>query len=265
MDLAFRDFGGNGTPILILHGLFGSAQNWTSIGRSLAAHGRCIALDLRNHGQSPHAPTHSLADCVADLRDWAAKHTSGPVRLIGHSMGGLVAMGFAIANPDLTDTVAVIDIAPRPYPLDHEQEFAALRTDIGRCATRADLDALLAPVLPEQATRQFLLTNAVRTEGGKGFRWRLNVAALASSSLSQDFQNVRGSFDGPALFVAGGRSGYLRGEDRPLVLRHFPRASFEVIPEADHWPQVSAPRELQSILKVFLACNKTVPLPSLKS
>jgi esterase len=264
MDLAFRDFGGNGTPILILHGLFGSAQNWASIARSLAAHGRCIGLDLRNHGQSPHAPTHSLADCVADLRDWVARHSRGSVRLIGHSMGGLVAMGFAISHPDLADAVAVIDIAPRQYPLDHEREFAALRTDIGGCASRADLDMLLAPVLPEQATRQFLLTNAVRTEDGKGFRWRLNVAALASSSLWQDFRHVQGSFDGPALFVAGGRSDYLRGEDRPSVLRRFPRASFEVIPEADHWPQVSAPRALQSILEAFLACNKTVSLPSLK-
>jgi esterase len=181
MDLAFRDFGGSGPPILFLHGLFGSAQNWASVGRGLAAHGRCIGLDMRNHGRSPHAASHSLADCVADLREWAARHAEGPVRMVGHSLGGLAAMGFAIAHPDLTEAVAVIDIAPRAYPLDHQQEFAALRTDLGGCASRAELDALLAPLLPDQPMRQFLLTNAVRSEDGRSFRWQLNVAGLAGS------------------------------------------------------------------------------------
>jgi esterase len=253
MELAFRDFGGSGPPILFLHGLFGSAQNWASVGRGLAAHGRCVGLDMRNHGRSPHAASHSLADCVADLREWVARNAEGPVRLVGHSMGGLAAMGFAIAHPDLTEAVAVIDIAPRPYPLDHEQEFAALRTHLGGCASRAELDALLAPLLPDLAMRQFLLTNAVRTGDGRSFRWQLNVAGLAGSSLSNDFRDVTGSFDGPALFVAGGRSNYLREADWPLALRRFPRARIEVIPEADHWPHVSAPRQLGALLESFLA------------
>lgn len=253
LELAFRELGGSGPPILILHGLFGSAQNWVSAGRRLAGLGRVAALDLRNHGQSPHAPSHSLEDCVADLALWVGSHARGPVRLVGHSMGGLVAMGFAIAHPREAAAVAVVDIAPRPYPRGHEQEFAALRTDIGRCSTRGELDALLAPLLPDPAVRRFMLTNAVRADDGSGFRWRLGVEALASSSISSDFSRVAGSWDGPALFIAGGRSAYLAEGDRPAVMRHFPRARIQTIPHADHWPHVSAPRELDSLLGSFLA------------
>lgn len=218
MDLAFRDLGGNGPPIVILHGLFGSSQNWASLGRRLAARGRCFALDLRNHGDSPHAPTHSLADCVEDLRIWIERRLDEPPRLVGHSMGGLAAMGFAIAHPRMTAAAALIDIAPRAYPLDHEREFQALQTDISVCRSRTELDALLAPLLPDPLVRQ------EGHEGGGGFAWRLNVAALEFSSISGDFSGVTGRFEGPALFVAGGSSDYLREADHAAVLRHFPRA-----------------------------------------
>ncbi len=265
MELAFRDLGGNGRPILFLHGLFGSSQNWASMGRRLGSRGRCIALDLRNHGRSPHAPTHSLADCVEDLHGWIEGHLDAPPLLVGHSMGGLVAMGFAIAHPAMAAGLAVIDIAPRAYPLDHERELEALRTDISTCRTRGELEALLAPIVPDPFLRQFLLTNAVRVPGdtgaaSEGFRWRLNVAALESSSISNDFSSVTGRFEGPALFVAGGRSDYLREADHEAVLRHFPRARIEVIPEADHWPHVSAARELQAVLDVFFAQPSIVAL-----
>jgi pimeloyl-ACP methyl ester carboxylesterase len=257
MELAFRDLGGNGRPIVILHGLFGSSQNWASMGRRLAGRGRCVALDLRNHGRSPQAPTHSLDDCIEDLRGWIGSHLDAPPRLVGHSMGGLIAMGFAIAHPSMTAGLAVIDIAPRAYPQDHERELQALRTDISGCGTRGELDVLLAPILPDPLVRQFLLTNAVRAPGHAGsgseaFRWRLNVAALESSSISSDFSRVTGRFEGPALFVAGGRSDYLREGDHEQVLRHFPRARIEYIPDADHWPHVSAPQELEALLDAFL-------------
>ena len=181
MQLASRDLGGDGPPILILHGLFGSSQNWASIGRRLGSLGRVTALDLRNHGRSPHAPSHSLEDCVGDLREWIGEHARGPVRLIGHSMGGLVAMGFAIAHPGLTEGLAVIDIAPRAYPLDHEREFAALGMDISRCESRARIDSLLAPLFAEQAMRQFMLTNAVRR--GIGHRLSMEDQYLRAPGL----------------------------------------------------------------------------------
>jgi pimeloyl-ACP methyl ester carboxylesterase len=250
MDLSFRDLGGEGGPIVILHGLFGSSQNWVSMGRKLSSEGKVSALDLRNHGDSPHASSHSLADCVQDLHDWARLRGLSSLRLIGHSMGGLVAMGFAIAHPDLTAGVASIDIAPRPYPPDHGEELAALKTDIGACRTRAEVDQLLLPLVTDTPTRQFLLTNAVRE--GNGFRWRLNVDVLEKSTLAADWARVTGTCDREALLVAGGRSGYVRAEDHAVMRRFFPRARIQMLAAADHWPHISAPAELEAALRGFL-------------
>jgi esterase len=260
MDLAFRDLGGAGSPILILHGLFGSSQNWAGMGRRLVSHGRVFGLDLRNHGDSPHAATHTLADCVGDLHDWVRAHAPEPLRLIGHSMGGLVSMGFALAYPELTAGVASIDIAPRPYPRDHEREFRALRTDINGCTSRAEVDALLAPALPDIRTRQFLLTNAVRD--GTGFRWRCNVDALDRHTVSDDFAQASGSFAGESLLVACGRSGYVRERDHMAMRKFFPGVRIRTIAGADHWPHVTAPAELAAFLVEFLDAIKSPPAPS---
>jgi pimeloyl-ACP methyl ester carboxylesterase len=250
MDLSFRDLGGKGGPIVILHGLFGSSQNWAGIGRRLSPLGRVFALDLRNHGDSPHSPSHSLADCVQDLLDWVRARSFEQVRLIGHSMGGLVVMGFAIEHPDLTAGVASIDIAPRPYPPEHGEELRALKTDITACRSRAELEQLLLPLVPDARTRQFLMTNAARA--GDGFRWKLNVGALERNTVAADWAAVTGRYEGDALLVAGGRSGYVRAEDHAVMRRYFPRARIETLPEADHWPHVSAPDALEASLRGFL-------------
>ena len=260
MELSFRDLGGQGAgtiPIVILHGLFGSSQNWAGMGRRLAVDGRVFALDLRNHGDSPHSPTHTLEECVEDLREWVARQHAERVRLIGHSMGGLVSMGFALRHPRLTAGVAAIDIAPRPYPPDHEPELAALQTDIGGCRSRAELDALLSPTVPDARVRQFLLTNAVRD--GEGFRWRLDPAVLAASTVASDFAGVSGSCDGEALLVACGRSPYVTAADHAVMRRFFPRVRIETLPGADHWPHVTAPAELEALLRGFLARAAGIP------
>ena len=251
MELSYRTLGGEGAPIVILHGLFGSSQNWAGMGRRLVSQGAAYALDLRNHGDSPHAPTHTLSDCVGDLQEWVIAHAREPVRLIGHSMGGQAAMGFAAALPDLVAGLAVLDIAPRPYPVDHQKELGALRTDIRGCRTRAEVDTLLAPLLPDLGLRQFILTNAVRE--GEGFRWRLNVEALATSTLSSDFADFGGRYEGPSLLVACGRSPYVQEEDRALMKRYFPAVEVRTIPEADHWPHISAPAALEKALHEFLS------------
>ena len=260
MDLAFRELGGTGSPIVILHGLFGSSQNWAGMGRRLALHGRVFALDLRNHGDSPHADAHTLADCVGDLHDWAQVHAREPLRLIGHSMGGFVAMGFALAHPDLTAGVASVDVAPRPYPRDHEREFRALRTDIGGCTSRGEVDALLAPAVPDIRTRQFLLTNAVRD--GTGFRWRCNVEALDGHTVSGGFSQASGRFEGESLLVACGASGYVHQQDHEVMRRFFPGVRVRTIASADHWPHVTEPETLAAFLLEFLDAIKSPPAPS---
>jgi len=160
-------------------------------------------------------------------------------------------MGFAAALPDLVAGIAVLDIAPRPYPVDHEKELRALRTDIHGCRTRAEVDSLLTPLLPDSGVRQFILTNAVRE--GEGFRWRLNVEVLAENTLSSDFADFSGRYDGPALLVACGRSAYVQEEDRALMRRYFPAVQVQTLPEADHWPHISAPDELERALREFLS------------
>jgi len=261
MVLSFRDLGGTGGPIVLLHGLFGSSQNWAGTGRRLSAFGRVFALDLRNHGDSPHAPTHSLADCVKDLLEWLVARGFEQVRLIGHSMGGLIAMAFAIEHPGLTAGVASIDIAPRPYPPEHGPELRALKTDITACRSRAELEQLLLPMVPDTRTRQFLLTNAAHA--GDGFRWKLNVEVLEKSSVASDWAAMMGRYEGEALLVAGARSGYVRTEDHAVMRRYFPRARIETLPEADHWPHITAPDSLETALGGFLTrCNKNAPHPS---
>jgi esterase len=249
VDLSFRDFGGRGRPILMLHGLFGSSQNWSSEARRLSSRGRSYALDLRNHGDSPHDPSHSLADCVEDVWEWAGRHVEGPMALLGHSMGGLVAMGFAIEHPQAVEKLLVEDVAPRSYPLDHEKEFEALSTDVGACRSRAELDVLLAPIVPDRRTREFLLTNAVRH--GAGFRWRLNVQALKTASLFGDFSRLRGSYEGETLFLVGGRSDSVSSSDYPGIYARFPRARIVEIAGGDHWIHASARREFDSVLDSF--------------
>lgn len=263
MDLSFRDLGGEGRPIVILHGLFGSSQNWVGVGRKLSALGRVFALDLRNHGDSPHAPSHTLSDCVQDLLDWAHRRGTASLLLIGHSMGGLVAMGFAISHPDLTAGVAAIDIAPRPYPPEHGEELAALKTDIGPCRSRADVEQVLLPLVPDTRTRQFLMTNAVRE--GDGFRWRLNVSVLEKSTVAADWAQVTGTCEKEALLVAGGLSGYVGAEDHAVMRRFFPRARIETLAAADHWPHVTAPDQLEAALRGFLQrCAINQPHPRLQ-
>ena len=250
MQLAYRALGGEGAPIVILHGLFGSAQNWTGMGRRLTALGAVFALDMRNHGDSPHAPTHTLADCVEDLREWSVEHARAPLRLIGHSLGGLVSMGFAIAHPDMVAGVASVDIAPRSYPVDHEREFLAMRTDISGCVSRAEVEARISTAGMDARTRQFLATNAVRD--GSGFRWRLNIDALERQTVAADLARAEGRFAGEALLVACGRSSYVAREDHAIMRSRFPNARIETIPEADHWPHVTAPDALAGLLESFL-------------
>jgi pimeloyl-ACP methyl ester carboxylesterase len=250
MDLAYRDLGGQGPLLVFLHGLFGSSQNWAGMGRRLGGLGRCILIDLRNHGDSPHASEHSLAACVQDIADWANLHAAVPLTLIGHSMGGLIAMGFAIAHPDHTAGVASLDIAPRSYPPEHEAEFRALHADISLCRSRTQLDEMLKPLLPNASVRQFILTNAVRDD--HGFRWRLNVKALESSTVRTDFATVEGRYDGPALLAAGGKSSYVTKDDLAVMHRYFPAAVLERIAQADHWLHVSAPEALGEVLSRFL-------------
>lgn len=252
MQLYHRDLGGQGRPIVILHGLFGSSKNWVSAGRALSPWGRVYALDQRNHGRSPHAPSHSLADLTADLGEWIGRHLAEPPVLIGHSMGGLAAMAFALQRPGRAGALVVVDIAPRVYPQRHEPQLRALGLDLSGFATRAQIDRALESLLPDPKERQFLLMSAERA--GAEFRWVLNRQALERATFAQDFGRIPAAseFRGPALFLLGGRSDHVRPEDLPEIRRRFPAARIETVPGADHWLHHSAPGEFRRLVGGFL-------------
>ena len=207
MQLASRSLGGQGRPIVILHGLFGSSRNWVTAGRFLAAHGAATALDLRNHGDSPHADSSTLEDMGGDVAEWLAAHGGEPAVLIGHSMGGQVAMTLALRRPELAAAIVVVDIAPRAYAYDHAAEIDALSVDVSRLSSRAQVDAAMAAHVSDAGLRQFLQMNLERA--GEGFRWRINARAMRGSLAAAGAW--RGSYPGPALFLAAGRSGYVTG------------------------------------------------------
>jgi pimeloyl-ACP methyl ester carboxylesterase len=250
--LAHLDFGGQEPPIVILHALFASARNWVSVGRFLAEHGHTYALDLRNHGRSPRSGSHSLEDMTGDLEEWCREHLEAQPVLLGHSMGGLVAMAYALRRPEATRALIVVDIVPRAYHPSYEQEFRALRLDLSKYSSLSQIDQALKPLLPDTRVRQFFLTNIEK--GTEGYYWTTNGPALEASRFltGSDYRSLDGLFDGPVLVVAGGESAFVTVDDYPDLFRLFPRARVQIIPEADHWIHASAPAAFREMVVRFL-------------
>jgi len=245
---------GAGPPLAILHGLFGSGRNWATIAQRLAAHHRIIAVDLRNHGASPWAETMEYREMAEDVRMTLQGRGYERFALLGHSMGGKVAMIAALEHRAAVERLIVADIAPVPYAphhLGHVQRMRGL--DLAQIKRRSDADAALAPAIPDPAERAFLLQNLI-LENGKA-RWRLNLAAMEREmphlvgfpALPSDH-----TYDGPALFVAGGRSNYLRPEHEPRIRHLFPTAEIAVIDNAGHWLHAEQPTAFLAIVESFL-------------
>lgn len=246
---------GSGEPLIILHGLFGSKRNWTSIARPLAESAQVIAVDLRNHGESAHAPDMDYTQMAADLQALADRLGLEQLNVAGHSMGGKVAMQFALQYPERTRRLMVLDIAPVRYHTGFVRYAEAmLALPLDTLGTRQQADAALAPAIPDDATRQFLLHNLVRTDGR--FRWRPNLEAIAASidaieGFPAPMPGVR--FAGPACFLGGGRAQYLSAAHLPGIRALFPAAQLEILPQAGHWLHAEQPQEVLRALRDWLA------------
>ncbi len=238
----------SGTPILIAHGLFGSARNWRVIAKRLSEERRVVTVDMRNHGASFHDDSHSYGDLAGDLA--AVIETLGtPVDLIGHSMGGKAAMVLATQAPELVRRLLVADIAPVPYGHSQSHLIEAMRgLDLSTLATRADADTALAGAIETAALRAFLLQSLDIT----GQRWRLNLDVLERDmALITGFPEIHGQFPGPTLMLSGATSDYVRPEHRPLIKQLFPTARYAKIPGAGHWLHAEKPREFIEAARVF--------------
>lgn len=247
---------GEGPPCALLHGLFGEARNFTTIARRLAGRGfRAIALDLRNHGESPRGPA-TYPAMAEDVAETLTTLGARPAHLIGHSMGGKVAMHLALTDPAALLRLVVADIAPVAYPpREHRALLAALTTlPLRPGLSRREADAALAPAIPDPKLRAFLLHSLV-LEGTPRFRFAIPELARDMPAL-EDFPLPAGAhFPGPTLFILGARSPYVRPEHRPLIASLFPAARFVTLPEAGHWVHADDPEGFLAAVTDFLTAE----------
>jgi pimeloyl-ACP methyl ester carboxylesterase len=246
---------GSGPALAILHGLFGSGRNWAGIAQRLAAHHRVIALDLRNHGASPWAEAMDYGELAADVHETLQVLGYRRYALLGHSMGGKAAMIEALSHGAEVERLIVVDIAPAAYEARHLGYARAMRAlDLRGINRRGEADTRLAAAVPDAAERAFLLQNLVFDDGRP--RWRINLAAIehdmpALTGFPTMMPGMR--YDGPALFIAGGRSDYLRPEHEPEIRRLFPSARMAHIADAGHWLHAERPQAFLDLVEPFLA------------
>jgi len=242
---------GQGRPLLVLHGLFGTWENLGSSVKALANDWDVIAPDLRNHGRSPHTEEHSYPQMAADLLELMDQLQLGSVTLLGHSMGGKVAMELALTYPDRVEKLIVVDIAPVEYPAHHTEIFNAIRSlELEQLSSRSEADKRLSSQIENASVRSFLLKNLYREEGA--FRWRANFDLLESDYAKIAAAPTLGQFRKPTLFIKGANSNYLLNEYQDAVLERLPVAQLKIIKDAGHWPHAEKPEMFLRILRSFL-------------
>jgi esterase len=265
MDLFFRKTG-SGDPIIILHGLYGSSDNWHSIGRALAYDHEVFMIDLRNHGHSPHHPEHNYRVMGEDLADFFIAHHLEQAIFIGHSMGGKTALSFGLANPEKIKKMILVDISPFPYDMAVSSEailhqrilqgLLAIQPDT--ISDRREADKILQKFISSLSIRQFLLKNLKRNRGGR-FYWALNIPALA--------ENIKGIFTGilreeeqnplaipfPLLFIKGENSGYINERDERDIRHFFPWSQIVTIQGAGHWVHAEQPESFLNVVRKFIS------------
>jgi pimeloyl-ACP methyl ester carboxylesterase len=235
--------------LLIAHGLYGSARNWGVIAKRLSDTRQVVAVDMRNHGDSPWTDSHSYPEMAADLAEVLAT-LDGPWDVLGHSMGGKAAMTLAHTHPDMLHRLIVADIAPTAYEHSQIRYVEALKAaDLTGLKKRSDAVARLEGLVDDPALIPFFLQSLDVSEG----RWQLNLDTLGQSMPDiMGFPQFQAASDKPALFLTGAASDYVTPEHRPEIKRLFPKARFARIPGAGHWLHAEKPREFEAAVRTWL-------------
>lgn len=243
---------GKGLPLIILHGLFGSMSNWRSLAIKFSHQFQVITVDLPNHGHSPPRKVFDYTSLAKDLVSFMDEQGISAVALLGHSLGGKVAMQCALDFPERITRLLVVDIAPHAYPPEHLFIFKALsELNLSAYESRLEIDKALSNRIPNSATRQFLLMNLDKNK--EGYSWRINL-----NNLEHNYQAIcaaiagKKAYIGPSLFIKGGASSYIRKGDEIEIRRWFPKAEIVSIPHVGHWVHAEAPEVFANTVLEFL-------------
>ena len=266
MDLFYKK-SGTGPPLLILHGLFGSSDNWFSVAKALSADFTLYIPDMRNHGRSQHDTEHTYEAMAEDVRVFAENIIGSTFYLIGHSMGGKAAMSFVLKYPQWVQKLIVVDIAPRSYSrlenYSHQSVDlmniiqSMLSVDLSNVHSRSDAENAILEYIPDHSLRSFILKNLMRQNDGS-YRWCLNLEVLKKSlpgiidAIPERNPHLFRNDNVSALFIRGGNSDYITDEDAGLIHDFFPDSSIIDIPGTGHWPQAEKPVDFVLHVKKFL-------------
>lgn len=244
---------GSRFPLVLLHGFLGSSDNWRAMGRRLAERFTVYAVDLRNHGQSPHSEIMNYPAMAADVCEFLDAQGIATAHLLGHSMGGKVAMCCANEYPERLEKLVVVDIAARLYASLHRPILTAMAAlDLNTVHSFGDADAGLAPAIADSALRQFLVKNLARRDNGT-FTWKIGLDEISANydRLGEAVALPR-IFPSPACFIRGARSRYVSDADMEELQRNFPNGEFHTIEDAGHWVHIDSPEEFFKIVTDFL-------------
>lgn len=253
--LHYKEYGDpNGIPLIIIHGFLGSLDNWHTLATRWAKQGMYVlALDMRNHGKSPHTATHSVPEMSEDVRILMYEKQIQNAVVLGHSMGGKVAMHLALHHPNLVLKLIVVDIAPKKYRSGaHDDVFNAIKNvNLTGISTRKEAEQAMMPYLGDFGTRQFILKSLERE--GETFRWKFNIEVLMSA-YNEVIDEIKpgNTFNGDVLFIKGALSLYIKPEDELLIKQLFPKAKIQTIEGAGHWLHADKPDATFEALRNFV-------------
>ncbi|WP_052598678.1 alpha/beta fold hydrolase [Aureispira sp. CCB-QB1] len=253
MQLNYKVFG-EGDPVLILHGMFGTLDNWQTIAKKLAEHFMVFIIDLRNHGRSPHSDEFDYTIMANDIREFMENNWIYEAHVVGHSMGGKVAMQLASEEPDLIQKLAVVDIAPKTYKGNHQTIFEALFSlDLKELESRKQADQLLQEKIDSYSVRQFILKNLSINKETQHYEWKMNLPVIHGAYQHiLDKGNLSAPFEHPTLFIKGAQSNYILPEEFETYKTYFPNAVLKTIEKAGHWVHAEQPKLFLEVLTDFL-------------